>query len=179
MTVMRITSFIDEDEVEFLKEYITHAIPNPSKQVALIRKKDGKLFSVDRDYYSVNSPLKIFDRVRKIAEKNYHVPITFRKDAYAQIMHYKTGSKGLDWHEDKNLCYVGASINLTPDYDHEGGNFEIWNSSITNPYRSMVMYDNKTRHRVTGVSGGEKLSLVMWLPKVGQSVSDGKEWRYE
>ena len=179
MTVMRITSFISEDEVQFLKEYVTHAIPNPSHQVSLIRKRDGKQSSVDRDYYSINSPLRLFNKVRKIAEKNWHVPITFRKDSYAQIMHYKTGSKGLNWHEDNNLCYVGVSINLTPDYEHDGGDFEIWNSNITNPYRSMLMYDHKTKHRVTGVSGGEKLSLVMWLPKVGQKVSDGKQWKYE
>jgi len=177
MTVMKISNFVSEDEVQFFKEYITHAIPNPSKQVSLI--KGGEMTKVDRDYYSINSPLTIFDKIRKIAEKNYHVPITFRKDAYAQLMHYKTGSEGLQWHEDLNLCYVGASINLSPDYEHDGGNFEVWNSKITNEYRSIIMYDNKTKHRVTGVSGGEKLSLVIWLPKVGQKVSDGKEWRYE
>jgi len=175
---MRIANYISEEEAEFFRTYAEHAIANKSKQVSLFTKKEGRT-KVDRAYYSVNSAFWLFDKIRKTAEDNWKVPITFREDAYAHIMHYKTGSKGLGWHADRNLGWVSASINITPEYMHEGGEFEIWNSKISCPYRSLVMYDKSVKHRVTGVSGGEKMSLVLWLPKVGQEVSKGQAWRYK
>ena len=177
MTAIKITNFVTDAEVQFFREYKDYAIKNPSKQVSLIT--GGERTYVDRDYYSILSPFKLFDRIRKIAEKNWKKPFTFREDSYAQLMHYKTGSKGLQWHVDKNLCHVGASINLSPEYEHDGGDFEMKGHNTTNPYKSIILYDETVMHRVTPVSGGEKLSLVIWLPYKGQEVSKGQTWKYE
>ena len=49
----------------------------------------------------------------------------------------------------------------------------------TNPYKSIILYDETVMHRVPPVSGAEKLSLVIWLPYKGQEVSKGQTWKYE
>ena len=174
---IKINDFITDDEVKFFRDYCRFAISNPSKQVSLKVKKEYQF--VDRLYYSINSPFSIFDRVRKIAEKNCKVPITFRKDSYAHIMRYKEGSKGLGMHADQNLGWVSASINLTHPSECIGGEFRFKNSLITSTYKSLVMYDYTVMHQVTPVTKGEKWSLVLWLPKKGQKVSGGKTWRFK
>ena len=178
--ILTIDNFITDEEATFWRTYAEYAVSNPSMQVSLM--KGGKQTKVDRLYYSVASPFWLFDKVRKVAEQNYHFgDITFRPDAYAQIMHYKAPSEGLDWHKDQNLGCVSVSINLSPDGSYEGGEFEAQSTGTKVPgYCGMVMYDRDVRHSVAPVTKGEKFSLVLWLPYKGQEVS-GKTiaWRYE
>ena len=79
------------------------------------------------------------------------------------------------------MGWVSASINITPDYAYEGGNFQIESDSkFTCKYREIVLYDRMVRHRVTPLTGGEKMSLVLWLPKVNQEeLNKGFQWKYE
>ena len=186
MTVMKIRDFISEQDAQFFREYASLAISNPSRQIQLASGKgDGttarEMNKVDRLYYSINSPFHLFDKVRKIAEKNWKVPITFRQDSYAHIMHYLKDSEGLRWHSDGNMGWVSASINITPDYMYEGGEFEIEaKGDFDCKYREIIMYDRLVKHRVKPLLGGEKMSLVLWLPKVDQEgLNKGFQWKYE
>ena len=75
---------------------------------------------------------------------------------------------------------VSASVNITPDHEYEGGEFQVENNpKFTCKYREMVMYGCDVRHRVTPLLGGEKMSLVLWLPKVEQDCNTGFQWKYE
>ncbi len=179
MTVVKIRAFISEDEARFWRDYAHYAMDNPSHQIRLGNKKN--LNMVDRKYYSINSPFPLFDKVRKIAEENWKEKITFRPDSYAHIMHYLKDSEGLKWHSDGNMGYVSASINITPDYMYEGGEFEIEaKGDFSCKYREIILYDRLVKHRVKPLLGGEKMSLVLWLPKVGQDPLDkGFQWKYE
>lgn len=196
MMVMKIKDFISEHEAQFFRDYAHYGMSNPSRQIQLAtytkqevqrRTQEHNVDDieekkrVDRLYYSINSPFHLFHRVRQIAEKNWKVPITFRADSYAHIMHYKKDSEGLKWHTDGNMGWVSASINITPDYAYEGGNFQIESDSkFTCKYREIVLYDRMVRHRVTPLTGGEKMSLVLWLPKVNQEeLNKGFQWKYE
>ena len=185
MTVMKIRDFISEDEAQFFRDYAFHGISNPSRQVQLATFKKTldnvtEKNKVDRLYYSINSPFWLFDKIRKIAEKNWNEKITFRNDSYAHIMHYLKDSEGLRWHTDGNMGWVSASVNITPDHEYEGGEFQVENNpKFTCKYREMVMYGCDVRHRVTPLLGGEKMSLVLWLPKVEQDCNTGFQWKYE
>ena len=179
MTVMKIRDFISEEDAQFFRDYAELAISNPSRQIQLA--SNNNLNKVDRVYYSINSPFWLFDKVRKIAEDNWKVPITFRPDSYAHIMHYLKDSEGLQWHTDGNMGWVSASINITPDHEYEGGNFEIEsNKDFSCKYREIILYDRLVKHRVTPLLGGEKMSIVLWLPKVGQkNLNKGFQWKYK
>ena len=179
MTVMKIRDFISEEDAQFFRDYAELAISNPSRQIQLARNND--LNKVDRVYYSINSPFWLFEKVRKIAEDNWKEKITFRPDSYAHIMHYLKDSEGLQWHTDGNMGWVSASINITPDHEYEGGNFEIEsNKDFSCKYREIILYDRLVKHRVTPLLGGEKMSIVLWLPKVGQeNLNKGFQWKYE
>lgn len=175
-----IKNFLPEYKLEWLRNYAEMAISNPSMQVSFVQ--NGEQTRVDRLYYSLNTPLWIFQEIRLTAQEQFpeFAPLTFRPDSYGHIMHYKEPGDGLQWHKDKDLGRVSASLNLTPDENHDGGDLEVENMDIDSSYNTLNLYSYDTRHRVSDLNYGEKMSLVLWLPQVGQKVS-GQDilWKFE
>tara|TARA_B100000214_G_C23968260_1_gene628813 strand:- start:1761 stop:2309 length:549 start_codon:yes stop_codon:yes gene_type:complete len=171
-------NFISETEAKFFREYVKHGIANPSSQVTLNKIRDGEsnLTKVERHYFSLCSPFNFHKRVKDLAEKEYDVKLKYRPDAYGHLMHYTGDSEGLEWHNEPNMAYVSASINITPDHMYEGAEFQIKNWDGRTPYKSLILYHSVMTHRVTELLYGEKMSLVMWLPKHDQKVNN-KQWK--
>ena len=59
-------NFITETEAKFFRDYVKHAIANPSSQVTLNRVREGKsnLTKVERRYFSLCSPFDFHKRVK-------------------------------------------------------------------------------------------------------------------
>ena len=80
-------------------------------------------------------------------------------------MHYRKQCDGLHWHNEPGISTVSAfNKSIYPDHMYEGAEFEIkdWN---VKPYKSLILYHSIMTHRVTELVHGEKLSMVVWLPK--------------
>ena len=74
------------------------------------------------------------------------------------------------WHAEPNISTVSVSINISEEY--EGAELQFRQEDLQLPYKSAVFYDSNLQHRVSPLTSGEKMSIVMWLPNKEQLCVD-------
>jgi len=135
---------------------------NDTVEVGLVT--DKPIHRVNRNYYTVRSYFTFMDRIKRLAEKYWEKELYFQRDSYGHIMHYKVPGQGLQWHAEPNIATVSVSINLSPDSEYEGADFEIKGHDVELPEGAAVFYSSNLMHRVTPLISGHKKSFVVWLP---------------
>tara|TARA_B100001093_G_scaffold47758_1_gene40593 strand:- start:18125 stop:18631 length:507 start_codon:yes stop_codon:yes gene_type:complete len=166
--IMVINNFFTDEQCAFWRSYCSFASNNDSLEVAL--KVQEVPQKVDRNYYTLLSKYNFMDEVKYLAEKNFKKKLYFQKRNYGHIMHYHTPGQGLRWHAEPNISTVSVSINISEEY--EGAELQFRQEDLQLPYKSAVFYDSNLAHRVSPLTSGEKMSIVMWLPNKEQLCVD-------
>jgi hypothetical protein len=166
--ILVLDNFLSDTECQFWRDYCVYANNNETMEVGL--KSDKPMHRVDRNYYTVRSPFSFMDKVIKVVEEKWQEKFYFQHQSYGHIMHYKIPGQGLQWHAEPNIAKVSVSINLSPEHEYEGAEFEIKDHNIKLPLGSAIFYESNLQHRVTPLISGHKKSFVMWLPneKIGK-----------
>jgi len=159
--VLIISSFLSKKECQFWKDYCVYANNNDTLEVGL--KTAGEHKKVNRNYYTIRTPFKFMDEVKKIAEKNWKQKLNFQQNSYGHIMHYRKIGQGLEWHAEPKISTVSVSINLSNKDEYKGAEFEIKGHKLDLKQGDAIFYDSSLLHRVTPLLHGHKKSLVMWL----------------
>lgn len=193
MKVLVINKFLTPQECENVINLTTIYKEDKSMRVHLNTPKFDLTEKVSRKYWSINSKHSLVDRIRKIAENKWGIPLF--PHAHFHLMHYLEKGNGLKIHAEPKIATVSASINLSPA-GHIGGDFYIKNMPNINLQQGdLILYDSDIMHGVTPLESGQRYSFVLWMrnteqyesysnKQLRQSTKDlsqesGEEWCFE
>jgi PKHD-type hydroxylase len=125
--------------------------------------------------------------IQKANRENFLYELTCIDDGSLQYTFYNKG-QFYDWHSDSNLANyytpntfleclqpplehirkLSAVIQLSDENSYEGGDLEIQDEDL-NVYKApreqgtIIIFDSRSRHRVTKVTKGVRKSIVCWV----------------
>ena len=110
--------------------------------------------------------------VQQANEDGFDVELTTRCEL--QFVEYNAHQKDhYDWHHDVDWNGQGGedrklsvTVQLTPESDYEGGDFEFEDIQTTADFRSqgtVLVFPSYLRHRVHPVTSGQRYALVAWF----------------
>jgi PKHD-type hydroxylase len=122
----------------------------------------------------------IFDRLNFIIQSVNEMYYGFDLNGYASFQYttYDSAREGrYDWHMDMSLGDVSSNADIEPrklslslilNDDYEGGEFQINNGNADDPIilpkikGRVILFPSFMIHRVTPVTSGRRLSIVVW-----------------
>lgn len=104
---------------------------------------------------------------------NFQYDIDGFDDGSLQYTHYSEGDF-YTWHQDDAISFgrlrprkLSVVVQLSDPEEYEGGNLELMSSTddkyvLPRTKGTIIVFDSRTRHRVTKVRSGHRRSLVGW-----------------
>jgi len=119
----------------------------------------------------------IYDRLIKyisIANKSYKFHLSILHDDIQFAVYRSEKNGNYSWHDDmiKNeefntIRKLSLSVQLSNEYDYEGGDLEIVSApnNFIAPKKigTIIVFPSFLIHRVTPVTKGNRISLVLWM----------------
>ena len=180
---------LPEDLVEVIQSSLSEFDSSTKKSELIgeridLNKRNSKNSWIDGNHWISGL---LWHYIQKANRENFLYDLTCIDGESMQYTFYEQGNF-YDWHTDSNLANwyspvsfietleppkehirkLSAIIQLSDEHSYKGGNLEFQdeNLEVYNAPRergTVIVFDSRTRHRVTEVTEGERRSVVCWV----------------